>query len=56
MAVHKSNIPKEELETIARCFLPDIVAFFETDEGKREYEEWKQKKEKEEQTEKKSIA
>lgn len=46
MSAHKSSIPKEELETIARCFLYDIVAFFETEEGKREFEEWKQKKEK----------
>lgn len=45
MSAHKSNIPKEELETIARCFLPDIVAFFESEEGKREFEEWKQQKE-----------
>lgn len=46
MSAHKSNIPKEELETIARCFLPDIIAFFESEEGKREFEEWKQQKEK----------
>jgi len=45
MSAHKNNIPKEELETIARCFLPDIVAFFESEEGKREFEEWKQQKE-----------
>lgn len=45
MSAHKSNIPNEELETIARCFLPDIVAFFESEEGKREFEEWKQQKE-----------
>lgn len=46
MSAHKSNIPKEELETIARCFLPDIIAFFESEEGKREFDEWKQQKEK----------
>ena len=44
MSAHKSNIPKEELETIARCFLPDIIAFFESEEGKREFEEWKQRR------------
>lgn len=42
MSAHKSNIPKEGLETIARCFLPVIIAFFESEEGKREFEEWKQ--------------
>ncbi len=46
MLAHKSNIPKEELETIARCFLPDIIAFFESEEGKEEFEKWKQQKEK----------
>lgn len=45
MSAHKSNIPNEELEIIARCFLPDIVAFFESEEGKREFDEWKQQKE-----------
>lgn len=41
MAANKCNIPKHELEALARCFLPDIQAFFETEEGKREFEEWK---------------
>lgn len=26
---------------LARCLLPAIQNFFETDEGKREFEEWK---------------
>lgn len=39
--VLKSDFPKSELETLARCFLPSIQAFFETEEGKKEYEEWK---------------
>lgn len=56
MSAHKSDIPKEELETIARCFLPDIVAFFESEEGKREFEEWKRQRKNEEQSEKKNIA
>ena len=29
------------MESLARFFLPDILAFFESEEGKREYEEWK---------------
>ncbi len=44
MSAHKSDIPKHELEKLASCFLPDIIAFFETKEGKREYEEWKQRR------------
>lgn len=41
MAASKWKIPKHELETLARCFLPDIQAFFESEEGRKEYEEWK---------------
>ncbi len=44
----KSEIPKHELESLARVLLPEIQKYFESDEGKREFEEWKrQKKEKE---------
>ena len=42
MATNKWNIPKHELETLARCFLSDIQAFFETEEGRKEYETWKE--------------
>lgn len=41
MATNKWNIPKHELEALAWCFLPDIQAFFETEEGRKEYEAWK---------------
>lgn len=42
MATEKWNIPKHELETLARCFLPDIQTFFESEEGKQEYMAWKE--------------
>ena len=29
---------------IARCILPDIVAYFESERGQREFAEWKKKK------------
>ena len=35
------GIPKHVLEAIVDTMLPDIIAFFETEEGKREFEEWK---------------
>lgn len=35
MATENQNIPKHELEALARCFLPDIQAFFESEEGKK---------------------
>lgn len=34
------SIPKRELEALARCLLPDIQAYFESEEGKREFDEW----------------
>lgn len=42
MAANRSNIPKHELEILARHFLPQIQAFFESEEGRKEYEEWKE--------------
>ena len=38
------GIPMHVLESIVDTMLPDIVAFFETDEGKREFEEWKEER------------
>ena len=40
MSAKQSEISKHELETLARCFLSDIQAFFESEEGQREYREW----------------
>ena len=42
------DIPDEVIKEIARCLVPDIIAFFETEEAKREFELWKteQKKKK----------
>jgi len=37
----KSNaIPDDALEALARCLYPVMVAYFESDEGKREFAEW----------------
>jgi len=41
MATSKWNIPEHELESLATCFLPDIIAFYESEEGQREFAEWK---------------
>ncbi len=35
------DIPDYEYENLARHFLPQIQAFFESKEGIKEYEEWK---------------
>ena len=36
---------------IARCLVPDIIAFFETEEAKREFEAWKLEQEKKKENE-----
>ena len=40
------NVPKHVLQAIVDDMMPDIRAFFESEEGKREFEEWKIEKEK----------
>ena len=37
------NVPKDVIESLAETFLPEIRAFFESEEGKREFEKWKNK-------------
>ncbi|MFR6093942.1 MAG: hypothetical protein ACLUIW_00140 [Dysosmobacter welbionis] len=32
--------PDYELESLARCLLPDMQAYFESNEGKRAFAEW----------------
>ena len=39
--VNNSGIPQHAIEAIARCILPDIIAYYETEEGQREFREWK---------------
>lgn len=36
-------------DVIARCLMPDILAFYESEEGQREFAEWKKGQEVEEQ-------
>ena len=40
------DIPDDLIKEIARCLAPNIVAFFETEEAKREFETWKIEQEK----------
>ena len=35
-----TKIPKHEVEAIAQTLYPDILAFFESEQGKREFAEW----------------
>ena len=47
----KCDIPDEVIKEIARCLVPDIIAFFETEEAKREFEAWKIEQEKKKENE-----
>lgn len=40
------DVSDEVIESLARCILPSIRAYFESDEGQREFAEWRATKEK----------
>lgn len=35
--INNTTIPQHQIEAIARCILPDILAFYESEEGQREF-------------------
>ena len=39
--VNHSDLPDHVVESIARLIYPDIVAYYESEEGQREFAEWK---------------
>lgn len=39
--INNTDIPQHEIEAIARCIWPDILAFYKSEEGQREFEEGK---------------
>lgn len=41
----KSGVPKHVVEAMVRTFLPDIIAFFQSEEGRREFEKWEHEQE-----------
>ncbi len=43
--VNNSDLPDYTIEAIARCIYPDIIAFYESEEGQREFAEWKRQQE-----------
>ena len=51
--VNNSGIPQHIIESIARCILPDIIAYYKTEEGQRQFQEWKAMQEAEQTEEKK---
>jgi len=40
------KIPQHEIESLARCLLPEMQKYFESDEGRQEFEKWKEEQEK----------
>ena len=43
--INNTNIPQYKIEAIARCIMPDILTFYESEEGQREFAEWKAQQE-----------
>ncbi len=39
--INNTTIPQYQIEAIARCILPDILAFYDSEEGQREFVDWK---------------
>ena len=33
-------ISEDAADSLVRCFLPDIVSFFESEQGRKEFDEW----------------
>ena len=47
-----TGIPRHEIEALAKVLLPTMQAFFESEEGKKEFEEWQAKRAKDNKTKK----
>ena len=43
--INHTGIPQYEIEKIARCILPDILADYDSEEGQRELAAWKAQRE-----------
>jgi hypothetical protein len=40
-----TQLPDHEIESLARCFLPYIREYYETEEGRKAYDAWKRAQE-----------
>ncbi len=43
--INETKIPQYEIEKIARILLPDIQAYYASEEGQREFAQWKAEQE-----------
>ena len=46
--INNSDLPDHEIEAIARCIYQDILELLESEEGQKEFAEWKARKAQEE--------
>ena len=44
--INNTNIPQHTIESIARRLLPYIMVYYQSEEGQREFAEWKAEQEK----------
>ena len=44
--INESGIPDHAIESFARCILPDILAYYQSEEGQCEFAEWKAQQDK----------
>jgi hypothetical protein len=44
---HLPQLLPHIITEVARCLMPDIIAFYESEEGKKIFEEWKAKRQEE---------
>ena len=50
--LNKSGIPQHAIDRIAQCVYPDILAFYESEEGQRAFAAWLAQQQKEKQQDK----
>lgn len=44
--VNNTTLSQHQIEAVARCIFPDIVKFYNSEEGQREFAEWMKRREK----------
>jgi len=47
---YSACVPKHEVDSFARCIFPAIQAYFNSEVGKREFAEWKEKQQESEKS------
>ena len=53
---HLPQLPPHIITEVARCLMPDIIAFYESEEGKKIFEEWKTKRQEDQRQNNKNVS